>query len=330
MVARPSWVIMWTWRPQPGRWRWKWCEHLGDILVIQSEASKIWGHGIKMFFQDGVFIITVGHPMSSETCFLLVNMSCETRLHSADVNEANGDGSWERIYDGLVLSFLHIERLPTKGHWYRSNRTQKVWQNIPEPHKKTSCHLRYKSTLQTHFHCHWSSCISDVWAQGFPPRKNERLEPPKTGGLEGDFPFQFGDFRWFQPLIFTDFEDFWGITTGLHFFLAMAGWIKVQLPSLCWKPRGLKTKTTVQKSCYKKGWGGHFFLNVRFLFGVSRVGRLFFLISCFDLLVAIFSTSLTYHGRFSFWVQAAEPGLRLQQLHFIFGEARFTSGFVIW
>ena len=84
--------------------------------MIQSEASKIWGHGIKMFFQDGVFIITVGHPMSSETCFLLVNMSCETRLHSADVNEANGDGSWERIYDGLVLSFLHIERLPTKGH----------------------------------------------------------------------------------------------------------------------------------------------------------------------------------------------------------------------
>lgn len=108
--------------------------------------------------------------MSSETCFLLVNMSCETRLHSADVNEANGDGSWERIYDGLVLSFLQIhpcdiERLPTFQR-----------------------QLRYESTLQTHFHCHRSSCISDVWAQEFTPWKNEQLEP-KTGGLEGDFPF---------------------------------------------------------------------------------------------------------------------------------------------
>ena len=100
MVARPSWVITWTWRPQPGRWRWKCCEH----LVIQSEASKIW----KWRYQDVFSRWCSSRDDTHEFRNIFFVGHVKRDSPTSDVNEANGDGSWERIYDGLVLSFWQI------------------------------------------------------------------------------------------------------------------------------------------------------------------------------------------------------------------------------
>ena len=195
------------------------------IFLWYKVKLRTFGNGIKMF-RNMSFCST-----------------CETRLDSADVNEANGDGSWERIYDGLVLSFLQIHpKVTLRDFQLFSQRSGKFDRSQPQ---KTSCHPRYESTVQTHFHCHRPPCISDVGAQGFTPWRNERLEPPKTGGFGRRFSFSI---RWFSLVPAVDFDRFWGFLRYHHwpsFFPAMAGWIKVQLPSLCWKPRGLKAKTTI-------------------------------------------------------------------------------------
>lgn len=186
-------------------------------------------------------------------------------------------------------------RFTQKWHWETSNFSAKGQENSTEASPKKHPAIRGTNQpskltfIATGLHASLTLGPKDLH-----PEEMNGWNPPKLEGLEGDFPFQLGDFRWFQPLILTDFEDFWGITTGLHFFRPWlvglrysfrvyaenrVGW-KLRRPFF-WgtgKPVSEKTRDPSygQKSCCKKVGRGVFIFDL--CLECQRVGRWLFFI----------------------------------------------------
>lgn len=189
----------------PGSWRWKFYEHLRDILVIQSEASKIWRWHQYVFSRWCFY----HHDMTSNEFrnMFFVGKHVKRDSTTSDVNEANGDGSWERIYDGLVLSFLQIHQ-----RWQPKVIVLIQTEASPKKHPANwGTNQPSKLTfIATGLHASLT----------FGPKD---LHPGKLNGWNPKLEVWkaiFLSIRWFSLVPAADFPGvyrFWGITTGLQF-----------------------------------------------------------------------------------------------------------------